>query len=74
LINGLNVKKNQKGDWKMRELAKAAILKEYFSVPEKPVTMTELKDLMKSDSKGYHELAELAAKELGVKIKQTSLK
>jgi hypothetical protein len=44
---------------------------EEYSVPGKPVTMAELRDFIKGDSKGYNELAELCAKELGVTIKKT---
>jgi len=54
----------------MKKLPKTTILKEYFGTPDKPVTLEELKDLMKADRPGYDELAQLAAEELGVEILQ----
>lgn len=54
----------------VKETTKAGVLKAYFSVPGKPVTMAELREFIKGDSKGYNELAELCAKELGVTIKK----
>ena len=46
----------------MEEITKLQALKQYFNVPDHPVTVQELKALSKEDRQ---ELAEGAAKELG---------
>ena len=49
----------------MQKMSKMKIIKEYFSIPGKPVTFAELKALTSTQRQ---ELAEGAAKELGVEI------
>lgn len=41
---------------------KVKALRDFFSVPGKPVTSVELMDFAKHDRKGYDELAELCLK------------
>lgn len=53
-------------------IGKIRAIKEYFGVPNKPVTSTELVELRKADTKGFDELAEGAAKELGEELTPTS--
>lgn len=49
----------------MEKMTKLGVIKKYFSTPEKPVTFDELKKLTTEERT---ELAEGAAKELGVEI------
>lgn len=49
-------------------MKKVDALKQFFATPEKPVTASELMDFRKFDTKGFDELAELAAKAMGQSI------
>jgi len=48
-------------------MTKVQVLKEYFGTI-RPVTGTELIQLRRDDPAGYDELAELAAREMGVEL------
>ena len=50
-----------KGSRLLMTIKKADALKQFFGVPDKPVTNTELMDFAKNDRQGYDELARLAA-------------
>lgn len=49
-------------------IGKVKAIKSFFDVPGKPVTTKELVELRKADPKGFDELAEGAAKELGEEL------
>ena len=49
-------------------MKKVDALKQFFGTKEKPVTAIELMDFRKLDTRGFDELAELAAKAMGQTI------
>lgn len=48
-------------------MKKSEAIKKYFSVPDKPVTNTELLQLAKADMQGYKELGDACLEALGEK-------
>jgi hypothetical protein len=50
------------------KMKKIEALKEFFSVPNNPVTNGELIDFKRGDPEAFDELAELAAKALGKEL------
>lgn len=49
-----------------KPISKPKILKEYFSIPERPVTGREIIDLKKTDPKGFDEIVTLVKEELNL--------
>ena len=54
----------------MPTVTKAVAIKEFFSVPGKPITNAEMLDMPRNDRAGYDELAQLAAKALGYELEK----
>lgn len=53
---------------KGEKMKKPEIMKLFFGISTKPVTNTELMDLLKNDKKSYDEFVTEAARQLGVNI------
>jgi hypothetical protein len=49
---------------------KSAAIREFFSTPDRPVTVAEQRDFLKADPAGYRWVAEEAAKALGKELEK----